>query len=277
MAAAVLPLGVQRFFDSTGLPLAGGKLYAYIAGTTTPQALYTDSGLSVPFANPIVLDSQGSIGAAVYMLASPGYKLNLTNSAGVDQDGWPVDNIVAPNTSSTTVTLAPGLIVDYGGTSAPSGWLLCDGSAVSRSTYSALFSAIGTNYGAGNGSTTFNVPDFRGRSGVGTGTGSGLTARSIGATGGEETHVLVTAELATHGHTLTDPGHVHTVGLPDMNPPTGGAAAGVTGIGTSSATTDNFNNAAANHVTGITMATTGSDTAHNTMHPFLVATKIIKT
>jgi hypothetical protein len=56
-----------------------------------------------------------------------------------------------------------GSIIAFGGTSAPTGWLLCDGSAVSRTTYAALFSTIGTAYGSGNGTTTFNLPDFRGR------------------------------------------------------------------------------------------------------------------
>lgn len=61
----------------------------------------------------------------------------------------------------------PGALTMYGASSAPSGWLLCDGSAVSRATYSALFTAISTTYGVGDGSTTFNVPDMRGRVPVG--------------------------------------------------------------------------------------------------------------
>jgi hypothetical protein len=61
----------------------------------------------------------------------------------------------------------PGMVAAYAGSSAPSGWLLCDGTAVSRTTYSALFAAIGTSYGAGDGSTTFNLPDLRGRVPVG--------------------------------------------------------------------------------------------------------------
>ena len=59
--------------------------------------------------------------------------------------------------------------------------------AVSRSTYSALFSAIGTTYGTGDGSSTFNLPDLQGRTAIGSGSGSGLSARSLGATGGFET------------------------------------------------------------------------------------------
>jgi len=69
-------------------------------------------------------------------------------------------------------SLPAGSLMDFAGTSAPTGWLLCDGSAVSRTTYSALFSAISTTWGSGDGSTTFNVPDFRGRATIGSGTGT---------------------------------------------------------------------------------------------------------
>lgn len=82
------------------------------------------------------------------------------------------------------------------------GWLLCDGSEVSRTTYAALFNAIGTRHGAGDGSTTFTLPDRRGRSGMGAGSGAGgLTNRDINDLDvGEETHVQTVAELAAHDH-----------------------------------------------------------------------------
>ena len=70
-----------------------------------------------------------------------------------------------------------GSIVPYGGTSAPKGWLLCQGQAVSRNTYAELFEVIGTAFGTGNGSTTFNVPDLRETAPVGSGTrGDGVTS-----------------------------------------------------------------------------------------------------
>lgn len=69
---------------------------------------------------------------------------------------------------------------------------MCDGSAVSRTTYATLFTAIGTAYGTGDGSTTFNIPDLRGRIAVGK---NAATFSTLGATGGEETHTLTTPEI----------------------------------------------------------------------------------
>ena len=76
-----------------------------------------------------------------------------------------------------------GGMIPYAGASAPTGWLLCDGSAVSRTTYHALFQAIGTSWGAGNGSTTFNLPDARGAAPVGVGTWTGYTENETYALG----------------------------------------------------------------------------------------------
>ena len=93
---------------------------------------------------------------------------------------------------------------------APSNWLLADGSLLNRVTYSVLFGAIGTTYGVGDGSTTFALPDLRGRIPLGSGSGTGLTARTLGSSGGEEAHLLSTDEMPSHSHTITDPGHIHT-------------------------------------------------------------------
>jgi microcystin-dependent protein len=87
------------------------------------------------------------------------------------------------------------------------GWLYCDGREVSRSTYANLFAAVGTVFGAGDGTTTFNIPDGRGRSMIGSGTGGGLTAfRDINNPyTGEETHVQTLAEMAPHTHDWDGP------------------------------------------------------------------------
>ncbi len=96
----------------------------------------------------------------------------------------------------------PGVITMYGAATAPSGWLLCDGTAVNRVTYAGLFAIIGTTYGVGDGSTTFDLPDIRGRFPIGAGQGAGLTNRVLAATGGAETTDV------EHAHTMT--GHLHS-------------------------------------------------------------------
>lgn len=198
---------------------------------------------------------------------------------------------LAVNVQPDGIIIPPGVYVPYGGSSAPTGWLLCDGSAVSRSTYAALFAAIGTAYGPGNGTTTFNVPDMRGRSPVGAGAGtgggasgaagtapsggSGITNVTVGSWKGEELHVLTTGELASHAHVLTDPGHAHT----EVGASTSGTGATVD-IATTGTNTPNDTvaaSAAQSNTTGITMANTGSNTGHNTYHPVIGGNFIIKT
>ena len=163
-----------------------------------------------------------------------------------------------------------GMLVPYAGGSAPSGWLLCYGQAVSRTTYAALFSAIGTVYGGGDGSTTFNLPDLRGRVIAGqddmggtsadrlTNQSGGLDGDTLGATGGSETHTLTEAELAAHSHSLGTNGRVQ------VGNDNGEAYSGkwVSGSGST-----------------ITYSTqeTGSDTAHNNVQPTIVLNYIIKT
>lgn len=119
-----------------------------------------------------------------------------------------------------TVTQVPaGIVSAFAGVTAPSGWLMCYGQAVSRTDYSALFTALSTTYGSGDGSTTFNIPDMRGRAIAGVDNMGGTAAsrltstvlsasNTLGATGGTQTHTLTTAELASHNHTQNS--HNHT-------------------------------------------------------------------
>jgi hypothetical protein len=94
-----------------------------------------------------------------------------------------------------------GTIMAYAGASVPGGWIKAEGQAVSREQYKRLFSALGTTWGAGNGSTTFNVPDLRSRFVVGAGApGGGLSTRTFGSYGGTESHVLTEAQLPAHTH-----------------------------------------------------------------------------
>ncbi len=104
-----------------------------------------------------------------------------------------------------------GAIIPYGGSSAPSKWLFCYGQNVSRTTYSALFSAISTNFGSGDGSTTFTLPDLRGRVAAGKDNMGGSSASrlvnmvsggTLGASGGAERHQLSTGEMPAHTHSI---------------------------------------------------------------------------
>lgn len=117
-----------------------------------------------------------------------------------------------------------GSIISYGGATAPTGWLLADGSAVSRTTYAALFAVYSTTYGAGDGSTTFNLPDLRDRVPVGT---SGTKAR--GSMGGAETVVLTAANLPPHSHNMA---HTHQIAARNAATGFGGSPT----VGTPSAT-----------------------------------------
>jgi microcystin-dependent protein len=157
----------------------------------------------------------------------------------------------------SVTTFIAGMMTQYAGSTAPSKWLLCDGSAVSRTTYSDLYTAIGTTYGVGNGSTTFNIPDLRGRTPIGVGTGSGLTARARGDTGGAET-VTLTDEIGTHGS------HSHTIYA------TNGASSGsyyTRGDIRTASSTNNFTTASS--------TVSGSGASHANMQPFIAINFII--
>lgn len=174
------------------------------------------------------------------------------------------------------------------------GWLICDGTAYSRSTYANLFTAIGTAFGAGDGSTTFNVPDLRGRVPLGAGAGSGLTARTLGQSGGEESHVLAKSEMPVHNHGGATGGgatggqsasHTHATsgaGQYVMTPTGTGKLA--TGTGYSETTIDlntlQTGGASGDHTHGIPalgISSDGSGAAHNVMQPFAVVNYLIKT
>jgi microcystin-dependent protein len=180
--------------------------------------------------------------------------------------------------------LPAGAIVPYGGPSGasadagaagiPAGWLLCDGSAVSRTSYAALFAAIGINYGGGDGINTFNVPDLRGRTIIGAGHGAGLTARTLAQTVGEETHALSANEMPAHSHTITDPGHTHAVaGQVAFYSTT--SSCGVY-CGTQQAPINFASGTGATATTGITIQSAGASAPHNVMQPSMVLNYLIK-
>lgn len=164
------------------------------------------------------------------------------------------------------VVFPTGGMMPYGGSVPPSsGWLLCDGSAVNRTTYAALFAVCGTTYGAGDGSTTFNVPDKRGRGSIGAGTGSGLTARTRGTKLGTESE---TAPLAVHDH-----------GERTVNPAATGDTELVRSGGAGGSTVHLPLTASAASFTQVQIKTdpSGVGGTHNNVQPSEVDTWIIKT
>lgn len=175
--------------------------------------------------------------------------------------------------------LPPGSITMHAGASAPSGWLPCDGAAVSRSTYAALYAIVGTAFGAGDGSLTFNLPDLRDRFPVGTG-----TTYSRADTGGAATHTLTTAEMPAHTHTatstVTDPGHDH-YGLFYSYGEAGNDGGATTGNDSASNSNNSQNLGTTTDTTGITVATTIASTGggfpHNNLPPYIGLAFIIKT
>ncbi len=149
------------------------------------------------------------------------------------------------------------------------GWLKCDGRAISREFYSQLFDTIGTSFGSGDGSTTFNLPDCRGRVLGVLGQGSGLTNRTIGNLVGAETHTLTISEMPSHNHSITDPGHTHSYINNTNNQNTDNAFASET-----AADDADLSKTTGSSTTGITINNTGGGDAHNNMQPTIFMTNI---
>lgn len=176
-----------------------------------------------------------------------------------------------------------GTVLPFAGSTAPTGWLLCFGQAVSRTTYANLFAVIGTTYGAGNGTTTFNLPDLRGRVPAGkddmggsaasrltnSGTGNpGVAGATLGATGGTDRHSVTTAQMPLHGHQIM----VSTAAQSGaQSNSTGGLMLYNNNLVTNAANTGAPAAAAGNQIGG-----SGGGEAHPNVQPTIVLNAIIK-
>ena len=234
MSVNLSPIGnSEQFFDNNGIPLSGGLLYAYQAGSSTPLATYTTISGTVANSNPIVLNSSGRLDNEIWLTYGYFYKFVLKDASGNLLGTY--DNIygIVGVQGAVGTTIPTGMInLWYGAIgSVPTGWYVCDGS---------------------NG-----TPDLRDRFVVGAG-----SSYSVAATGGAKDAVVV-----SHSHTATssssssssvsDPGHAHSFNLGGA--PGGGSysavapaiysgtstAAAVTGIGVSTSTSTSTTVAAA--------------------------------
>ena len=214
------------------------------------------------------LDSSGQVAPTVLNAAVP-YSKGGTNAT-------------TQATAQANMGVMTGEIKMWGIATAPTGYLLCNGTAVSRSTYAALFAVYGSTFGAGDGSTTFNLPDFRDRMPIGAG-----STYSLAATGGSATTTLSTGNLPSHNHTatstspVTDPSHRHYVGSNDSTAEPGGDPnqefVRNAGVGNGPNTYSNYTTTGITVATSTTTANTGSGTAVTTISPYLGIYYIIKT
>jgi hypothetical protein len=207
----------QQFFDDNGVPLAGGLIYTYQAGSSTPLVTYTDNAGNVANANPIVLDASGRTPQQIWLLTGYSYKFVLQNADAVLIQT--LDNIypILQNAPSSAPAVPSGCILLWSGStgSIPAGWYLCNG-------------ANGT-------------PDLRDRFIVGAG-----NTYSVNAIGGSTDAVVVShTHTATSTSVVTDPGHTHLTG--DTQGGSGGRTVYEVGAGAA---------VVPSAFTGITVATT---------------------
>ena len=221
MAQVLLsPIGNgQQFFDNNGVPLAGGLIYTYQAGSSTLLTTYTTSGGNIANTNPIVLDAAGRVPNEIWLLTGYSYKFVLQTAGSVTIQT--LDNLypILQTAPAVSNTVPSGLIAIWSGAvgSIPSGWYLCDG--------------------------TNGTPDLRNSFLVGAG-----NSYAVGATGG-----TADAVVPTHTHTatsvVTDPGHNHTYNVPSNTLPQSGSSTNCYVPSLTSANTGTS-------TTGITVATT---------------------
>ncbi len=224
MPATVHQAPLPKFqFNQNGIPLSGGRVFTYVSGTTTKLTTYTDYTGTTPNENPIVLDANGQcdiwlIAGQVYtfVLAPPGTDDPPTDSYWTENGIAGINDASGsgnPSAGGSGIVLQTGDIKDFGADASnlAAGWLLCNGAPVSRTTYAVLFARVGTLWGAGDGSTTFNLPDYRGRVPAGADAMGGTPANRLtifsavlGAAGGDQNAQQDTI-------TVSNPAHSHLI------------------------------------------------------------------
>ena len=237
----------QTMFGSTGLPLAGGQIYTYQAGSSTPLVTYTTVNGTIANQNPIILGSDGKLPNELWLQYGYSYKFILQDASSNLIATY--DNIsgILTQIPAASPTLPTGVILIWSGStgSIPSGYVICDGS---------------------NG-----TPDLRNSFVLGAG-----NSYTVGQTGGSTDAIVVShTHTATSTSTVTDPGHFHN-SYGNGAPNGGGAGSALTSGGNSPLATQSA-------VTGITVATsttnasTGTSGSNANMPPYYALAYIMKT
>jgi microcystin-dependent protein len=220
-------------------------------------------------------------------------------ASDIDSTGQPAQNILVADGvgGAAWVNGVPvGSLQMFAGSSVPSGWLFCNGDTVSRTLYAGLFAVIGTAFNVGGEAVTdFRLPDMRGRSPIGVGTGSSLTPRALAASAGVETHQISSSNLPLHTHTIThdhaaftttggEGAHVHNIFGNNTGIPAGTNGFGLAMLTLTSGTSNRNSDTAGAHNHSVDVPTfTGNsgdggftNTAIDIMNPFLVVNFIIR-
>jgi len=220
MAVNLSPIGNGvSFLGLTGLPLSGGKLYSYQAGSSTPLATYTTISGTIANANPIILGTDGRAPNEIWLTFGYNYKFILQDSVGATIATYDDIYGILGTIPAVASVLPTGMILLWSGSigSIPAGFLLCDG--------------------------TNSTPDLRNRFVVGAG-----SSYSVNQTGGSADAIVV-----SHTHTatsvVTDPGHNHTVTITPISD---------SGTGSPNRMTDSGSTTTSTATTGITVATTNA-------------------
>jgi len=264
--------------------------------------LIIDSGSVIRFSSDGTSLASADFGGAATALATPGdanitadalnsgsgninFKIAETTVASIAHNGSTTLNSeldVNGRIKDKTGYVAPvGTVSMFAGSTAPSGWLICDGASISASTYSDLYSVIGTTYG-GN-SNNFNLPNLKGRTAVGRDPGDSYFD-ALNEQGGEKSHTLSASEMPSHFHTVDPPnaytstngGHSHSYTAPAtaQNADAGGIPDYVTV--TSGTTSYNGDHSHSIDIGSFYSGSTGNGYAHNNLQPYIVLNYIIK-
>jgi microcystin-dependent protein len=260
--ANVINVSVGSSFVDIKVPMAvsgtvsiGGGL-AVSASSTFSSNITMNAQSDVRFADA---DSSNYIALQAPTSVSANVTFSLPAADGSSGDVLQTDG---SGNLSFTPSVPAGSVIPYAGTTNPTGWLFCAGQAINRTTYSVLFAVIGTTYGVGDGSTTFNIPDLRGRLVAGqddmggtsanrlTGQSGGVNGDVLGASGGAETHTLTAGQLPTSATYQRETSH--------------GGQSGTSGSGLAQTPAQ-------------TALTGANNEAHNNVQPTFILNYIIKT